>query len=136
MSESLADDPELRKGKAGSPGQRVSAHEMERLKRITRMLDSRFRIPGTPIRFGFDGLIGLIPGVGDVLTALPILYYLNVARRTGASRMLQFRMLGNGLIDLSIGGIPVVGDLFDFAFKSHRRNYELLMAHLGEPAGD
>ncbi|MFP4281149.1 MAG: DUF4112 domain-containing protein [Opitutales bacterium] len=107
--------------------------ELRRVERIARLLDSRFRLPGTQMRFGLDGLLGLIPGVGDLITAAPFLYYLHLARRSGAPRSLQLRLFANTLIDFLVGTIPLVGDLFDFAFKSHERNAALLRRHLSQP---
>jgi len=93
-------------------------------------LDSRFRLPGTDIRFGLDSVVGLIPGVGDGLLALPSIYILMSAQNLGASRLVLMRMAGNIGVDMVLGTIPVLGDLFDLGFKSNRRNIALLRRHL------
>ena len=92
-------------------------------------------MPGTRWRFGLDGLAGLVPGVGDSLTALVGLYMLLEARRAGAPGGLLARMLGNVAVDWAVGSVPVLGDLFDFAFKAHRRNADLLRRHLQDHQG-
>ncbi len=102
----------------------------ERLDRLSHWLDDRFEIPGTGIRFGLDGLLGLIPGVGDTLTALVSLYLVFEARQAGASRWIMASMLLNVGIDWLIGLIPFAGDIFDIAYKANRRNIALLRAHL------
>lgn len=111
------------------------ARDLARVEHVAHLLDSRFRLPGTRWRFGLDGILGLIPGVGDAVTALPLLYFLHVARRTGACRRLQALIVMNTLLDLAFGSIPLVGDLFDFGFKSHRRNAALLRRHLTGESG-
>lgn len=100
------------------------------LERIAALMDERFRIPGTGFRVGLDGLLGLIPGVGDAATALVSLYLLHQAHRLGARGPLLARMVGNVAVDALLGSVPVVGDLFDFGFKANRRNVELLRRHL------
>lgn len=89
-------------------------------------LDRAFRLPGTNRRFGFDGLIGLIPGVGDTATAIISAALILAAWRRGARRRTLARMAGNVLLDWAVGTIPLVGDLFDFGFKANTRNLRLL----------
>jgi hypothetical protein len=108
----------------------------DRLKRyslIVNVLDQFFRVPGTRWRFGFDALLGLIPGVGDVATALVGTYGLVIAYRSGVPAAIQMRMLMNLLVDAAVGAIPFFGDLFDFAFKAHVRNERLLRDWLERP---
>lgn len=105
---------------------------MADIERLGVLLDARFRIPGTGIRFGLDSLIGLVPGVGDTATALIGLYIVLRARALGASRWTQARMVGNVLVDMVIGAIPLVGDIFDVAYKSNLRNVRLLQRSLGD----
>ena len=107
--------------------------ELLQLERFADWMDSRFRVPGTELRFGLDGLLGLVPGVGDSVTALPAAYVILRARAIGAPPHLQARMVGNVLMDLLIGALPLVGDLFDFGFKANRRNVGLLREHFGRP---
>lgn len=94
-------------------------------------MDGQFRLPGTRWRFGLDGILGLIaPGIGDSVTALLGLYLIGTAYRIGAPFSIILRMAVNLLVDWLVGSIPILGDLFDFAFKSHRRNLALLKRHL------
>jgi hypothetical protein len=94
------------------------------------LMDDAFRIPGTSYRIGLDGIVGLVPGIGDFATLLVGAIFLQEARRLGASRWTQARMCGNYAIDFLVGVIPLVGDLFDFGFKANRRNLRLLQQHL------
>lgn len=98
--------------------------EIQRLDRIANLLDSRFKVLG--FRFGFDGLLGLIPVVGDA-AALGISGYLIAeAARSGAKKRTIMKMAMNTGVDALIGSIPLVGDVFDFAFKANNRNIRLL----------
>ena len=103
------------------------------LHRLEILLDEAFRIPGTGIRFGLDGVIGLVPGLGDVLAGLLSLIIPVAAWIRGASYILLVRMAANLAIGVLVGSIPVLGDIFDIAFKPNRRNYQLLTRHLGAP---
>ncbi|MCU0893613.1 MAG: DUF4112 domain-containing protein [Rhodospirillales bacterium] len=103
---------------------------IRRLERLAGLLDSRFRIPGTSFRFGWDGIIGLIPGIGDAAGAACSAYIVVEAARLGAPRHVILRMLANMGIDAALGLIPLVGDLFDAGYKANRRNVELLLRHL------
>jgi hypothetical protein len=104
---------------------------LKRLKLFARFLDDAIRLPGTRYSIGWDGLIGLVPGIGDALTTLMSGYFLWEANRLGVSKTVQWRMLSNILIDMLVGAVPVLGDLFDFTWKSNRRNLNLLMRELG-----
>lgn len=106
------------------------------LEQLTQLMDDRFQVPGTNIRFGLDGLIGLVPGIGDLAGAGISLYIVYHARRHGASRWLIGRMLGNVAVDTVIGAIPLVGDAFDIGFKANRRNMRLLKRHLERQSRD
>jgi hypothetical protein len=106
--------------------------EVARLENMAHWMDSRFRIPGTNVRFGLDGILGFIPGLGDGVTALPAVYLIMSAQRLGASRWLMTRMAANVGVDMLVGAIPLVGDLFDIGFKANRRNIALLRQHLEE----
>lgn len=102
------------------------------IRQLAEWLDTRFEIPGTKIRFGFDSIIGLIPGVGDLATTVLGAYIVIRARELGAPRLLQARMVLNLAIDALVGAIPLIGDIFDLAFKSHVRNVRMLLRHLDE----
>lgn len=103
---------------------------LEDAKRIATLLDDGFRIPGTRIRFGWEPVIGLIPGVGDAAMTILALVPVISAWRLGASRWLLARMIANVGVDAAIGAIPAVGDIFDVFFRSNRRNARLLEQHL------
>jgi hypothetical protein len=99
----------------------------EQLNILAGVLDDIFQVPGTNIRFGLDALLGIIPGLGDVLTSVASLLMIYSAWERGVSRATIGRMLANIAIDSAVGSIPVAGDLFDVAWKSNRKNYEILM---------
>jgi Domain of unknown function (DUF4112) len=103
---------------------------IERLRQLAHLLDDRFRIPGTSYRIGLDGLIGLVPGVGDAVTTLLSLYIVLEARRLGVPLTKLGRMGLNVGVDAVLGAVPLLGDLFDVAWKSNRRNLALLLDHL------
>jgi len=105
---------------------------LDRARTLTRMLDSAARIPGTRVRFGFDSILGLVPGLGDVAGAALSGYLVLLASRMGASQSVIARMLANVAIDTVGGAVPVLGDLFDVAWKSNTRNMALLEQVAGE----
>jgi hypothetical protein len=106
------------------------AADIERIRRLADWLDARFVVPGTGWRFGLDGLIGLVPGVGDTLLTVVSLYIVAEAWRLGARKRTVARMLANVAVDAGVGAVPVAGDLFDFFWKANRRNLALLEADL------
>jgi hypothetical protein len=106
--------------------------EIRKLEQLAHWMDNKFVIPGTNVRFGLDSLLGLIPGLGDTVTALPAIYMVMAAHRLGVSRFVLARMIGNVGIDMLVGAIPLLGDLFDLGFKANRRNVALLRRHLGD----
>jgi hypothetical protein len=105
-----------------------------RARGLARLLDDLIRIPGTNIGIGLDPIIGLIPGIGDMLGGVMSSYILLVAAREGVPASVLTRMLGNIALDSLVGIVPVVGDLFDVAVKSNRRNIDLLERYLGAPS--
>ena len=110
-----------------------SAQDEARLKRVrvlSRLLDEQFRIPGTTQRIGLDGLLGLIPGVGDAAGALLSAYILYEAIRLGTPTSVLLRMVANIGIDTVVGAIPVAGDIFDIAWKANKKNAALLHTYL------
>jgi len=96
---------------------------------LAKLMDSRFRVPGTDIRFGLDAIIGLIPVAGDLSTLAVSGYMLLILARNGASGFLLARMVLNVLIDTVVGMIPFLGDVFDVAFKANMRNLRLMQEH-------
>ena len=107
-----------------------SADLRAELEGLASLMDDRFRLPGTNIRFGLDALIGLIPGVGDVITSAVTLYIISRAWSVGVPFHVKLQMIANLGADLLIGAIPFVGDLFDVAWRANRKNLRLLLKHL------
>lgn len=107
---------------------------LARLRRLAQLLDARFELPGTRFRFGFDALIGLVPGVGDLAGGALTLWLILEARRLGARRRTLAKMAGNALLDVVVGAVPLAGDLFDATFKANLRNVRLLERDLGRGA--
>jgi hypothetical protein len=107
------------------------SHEerLAQVRYLAHMLDDNFSIPGTRLRFGWDSILGFIPGLGDVAGTALALLIVRHAWQTGASKLTLTRMLGNVAADFAIGAIPLIGNLFDFAFKANRRNARLLERH-------
>ena len=97
---------------------------------LVSLLDDRFRIPGTDFRFGLDPSIGLLfPGIGDAVTGAGSIGLLALALRRGVPRVILGRMVFNILVDVILGALPIIGDVFDAAWKSNRRNFELIREH-------
>lgn len=104
-----------------------------RIGRVTHLLDELVSVPGTPIRVGLDPLIGLIPVVGDAVAAGVGAWVIAEAARFGVPRLVLARMVLNLLLDLGIGAIPLVGDLYDTLFRSNSRNLDLFRRHALDP---
>jgi hypothetical protein len=105
----------------------------ETLRKLEYLLDEAFRIPFTRIRFGVDGMIGLVPGIGDVIAGLLSLIIPIAAWVRGVPYITIIRMAANLCISVLVGTIPILGDAFDIGWKTNSRNYKLLQRHLGEP---
>lgn len=111
----------------------LTAEHTERLDRLDRLastMDSLFRIPGTGIKVGLDSIIGLIPGIGDVVALAPAGYIVASAAHMGVPKSKLMRMGFNVGIDTLIGAIPLVGDIFDIGWKGNLRNVKLLRDHV------
>ena len=119
----------LFRGKTQQPWSPQDEARLKRVRLLSRLLDEQFRIPGTTYRIGLDGLLGLIPGVGDAAGALLSAYILYEAMRLGAPGTVLLRMIANIGIDTLGGVMPVVGDIFDFAWKANKKNAALLHAY-------
>lgn len=100
------------------------------LELLARWMDSAFHIPGVGVRFGWDVILGLIPGLGDSATSLVSLYILTAANRYGIPRVTLLRMAANIGIDYVVGAIPILGDAFDVYWKANQRNVALLREHV------
>lgn len=103
---------------------------MARIERVAGLLDSRFRLPGIGVRVGWDSILGLVPGLGDAITTIPAGWMIWQGHQLGARKRTLVRMGANAGIDLVVGGIPILGDMFDIAFKSHKKNVALLRADM------
>lgn len=112
----------------------LSAADVEmsvaRLEALARVMDSIVTIPGTNVRIGVDALLGLLPVIGDAISATISSYLIWEAKRLGASRFLLARMAGNVMIDTAVGAVPFVGDVFDVAYRSNLKNIALLKKHI------
>jgi hypothetical protein len=107
--------------------------DLNRARRLADLLDAEFQIAG--IRFGFDALVGLIPGIGDALGFFAGLYPVHLVRKHGLGRRVEQRMIANLIIDAVGGMIPIVGDLFDVSFKANLKNLALLERAIGDRRG-
>ncbi len=114
------------------PSQAVdAAARLRRLRRIAWLVDGAFRIPGLRFRFGLNSLIGLVPGGGDAVLGVVSLYIVYEAHRLGLPRAKLMQMLGNVALEVGVGSIPILGDLFDMTLKANLRNIAILERHLG-----
>jgi hypothetical protein len=116
----------LARAKAAVVRRRSDAEVEHSLEQLSRWMDGLFRVPGTQWRFGLDALIGLVPGVGDTLTTIVSFYILAAGVRYRVPKVTLLRMGANIAIDYLVGSIPIVGDLFDAAWKANQMNVELL----------
>jgi hypothetical protein len=104
--------------------------KLRRIRRLAWLVDAAFVIPGTKFRFGLNSLIGLAPGAGDAVLGVLSLYIIYEAAQLGVPRALLLRMIGNVVIEVVGGSIPLIGDLFDVALKANIRNIRVLERHL------
>jgi hypothetical protein len=113
-------------GTANPFGELTREERLARLEALSKLLDVAFILPGTNIRYGIDGLIGLIPVVGDIITTAISLWVVREARALGAPWHLTTRMLANVALDGVVGLVPVAGDAFDVMFRANVRNVRML----------
>jgi hypothetical protein len=118
-----------------SPNER-QLKTLKHLRAYSHLLDTAIRIPGTRFRFGLDPLLGLLPAGGDIAGAFLSAYVVFMAAKMGVPRESLIQMVYNILVETLIGTVPVVGDLFDAAWKANTRNMALLEAHLDAPKPD
>jgi hypothetical protein len=102
---------------------------LERLRHWSWLLDQAFRIPGTNIRFGWDVIVGLIPGLGDLSSPLFGVLILTQAYRMGVPRLVQARMVINAVVDALLGVVPGLGNVADIFWKANTWNMRLLERH-------
>ena len=105
----------------------------EHLDILSHILDDFIQIPGTPIRFGLDGIVGFIPGAGDIIAGLASTIIIFAAWTRGVAYIVLARMVLNVLIETAVGSIPVFGNFFDIAWRANRRNYKLLEGSIADP---
>lgn len=117
---------------AGDITQKQIRDDIEILDNIADWMDSKFKIPGTQIRFGVDSILGLIPGLGDTIGLAISSYVIKVAHQYEAPLLLKLRMAWNIFIDWLIGLIPFIGDIFDVGFKANKKNVALLRKHMDD----
>ncbi|SMP48870.1 protein of unknown function [Neorhodopirellula lusitana] len=108
------------------PANKVVLPPMRWVDRFTHLLDTKFRIPGTSIRFGGDFLLGLVPGAGDGISLVMSGLLIATMAKNGASFRLVLRMLGNVVVDAIVGTVPLAGNVFDLFFKANTRNLALM----------
>ena len=115
---------------SGSPlSDAERTRRLQRLRTVAMVMDTAIAIPGTNIRFGADSLLGLVPVAGDFAGALVGLAIVNEARRLGVPGHKMGRMIANIGLDTLVGVVPLLGDVFDVYFKSHRRNVQIVLDH-------
>jgi len=102
---------------------------IQSVERLARLMDSRFAIPGLPVKLGLDTIIGLIPGIGDTIGLGVSGYIIAQAKRVGVSRPALYQMIFNIFLDWLVGLIPILGDLFDWGWQANNRNARLLRQH-------
>ncbi len=108
---------------------------LQRLDNLAELLDESIRIPGIGYRIGYDALIGLIPGVGDLAGLMFGTYIVLESARFKVPKSTLLRMIANVLLEAAVGTIPVIGDIFDATYKSNLRNLRLLRTRLSAPEG-
>ena len=106
--------------------------ELQWVDRIAYLMDAQFKIPGTQFRFGLDPLLGLFPLAGDIVAYIISAILVLAMARHGASGKVIVLMIGNILLDASVGSIPVLGNIFDFFYRANQRNVGLLKKHYQE----
>ena len=128
----IAANPEILSPRTRHAG---NVFDDENLDLLSHLLDDFIRIPGTSIRFGLDGIVGFIPGVGDAIGGIASCVIIFAAWVRGVSYATLARMLTNWGIEVLLGAVPVLGNLFDIGWKANRRNYKLLTGSLADPQG-
>ena len=114
-------------------GETTQGTSRKRLEKLAWYMDSSIKIPGFNARLGLDGLLGLIPGAGDTIGALISSIVISEAVRMGVPKSVLLKMAFNIALDVVVGAVPVLGDLFDFVWKANQRNVVLLNDYLENP---
>ena len=108
------------------------ARSLKRVDQLADLLDSKFTLPGTDIKFGVDAVLGLVPGGGDLVSYAASGALIVTMARHGASPLLVARMLINVALDAIVGSVPILGTVFDVVYKANNRNVRLLREHYEE----
>lgn len=108
----------------------LNARSARRIRRVARLMDDAIKLPVINRKIGYDGIIGMVPGIGDAVTAVMSSYILVEAARAGVPKRVLVGMATRLGVDTLVGAIPVVGDLFDFAYKANRKNAETALKHI------
>lgn len=118
-----------------NPEQQRAAVERQKaqVERLAQWLDSKFRIPGTNVRFGADAVAGIIPGVGDTAALIASAIVIAQAVRVGARGWTLARMVALAAVDGIVGTVPIAGTVFDVVFKANNRNVALMRQHVDDP---
>jgi hypothetical protein len=127
----IAAKPEILKPGARANGRAGGVFADENLDLLSHLLDDFIRIPGTPIRFGLDGIVGFVPGIGDLVGGIASSILIVAAWFRGVPRVTVLRMVVNVAIETAAGSIPYLGNLFDIGWRANRRNYRLMTEALG-----
>jgi hypothetical protein len=113
------------------PGMGRDPHSVrQRVEAMEQLLERSFHIPGTKVPIGLDSIVGLVPVLGDVVTAAMGAYMVWEARNLGMSKFQLIRMAANVGIDTALGAVPLAGDLFDFIWRSNSKNLRIIKKHL------
>lgn len=126
----MSPPPQTATGTAAANSVQSDDSALERLRTLSTLLDSSFRIPGTNIRFGIDPILGILPVAGDAVSSLISLYIILEGYRAGASQSVLAKMLALAAVDFVAGSIPVIGPVFDAVWKSNEWSVTLLEEHL------
>jgi hypothetical protein len=129
----VATKPEVLSPRTKRGGKVGKVFDDENLDILSHLLDDFIKVPGLPIRFGLDGIMGAVPGIGDILGGIASCIIIVAAFVRGVSYGVLLRMLANVGIEVGVGAIPVLGDAFDIAWRANRRNYALLTHCILEP---
>ena len=113
----------------------LESSDHDAVRRLARMLDAAVTIPGTKITVGLDAILGLIPGAGDLVGSTLSGYIVVAAAKMGVPKSVLARMVGNLAVDTVVGSVPILGDLFDVAFRANMRNVALIERHQLDPRG-
>src|SRR5688572_20778357 len=105
------------------------AARLQRIERLAHLMDDSIAIPGTDMRVGLEAVVGLIPGLGDLATALVSLHIISEARKLGVPKKTISKMIWNVVVDTVVGAVPGAGDVFDAFWKANRKNMALIKRH-------